>query len=106
MADPNPNSPMNSEAAKLFENDRVAYNQRVREWVQKPAKSVDASGSWSGDLGKDDDGKAAPAATPSSVVSSATSETAALGISHEFFNPVVIDLSDDEGLASKRVRTS
>jgi ubiquitin-protein ligase len=31
LSDPNPSSPLNREAAVLFENNRVRYNSRVRE---------------------------------------------------------------------------
>lgn len=34
LSDPNPNSPANSEAAKLFVDDRREYNRRVQEVVE------------------------------------------------------------------------
>ncbi|KAI8852546.1 ubiquitin-conjugating enzyme/RWD-like protein [Chytridium lagenaria] len=34
LHDPNPNSPANAEAARLFQEDRKAYNRRVREIVE------------------------------------------------------------------------
>lgn len=34
LSDPNPNSPANSEAAKLYSDDRSLYNQRVQEVVE------------------------------------------------------------------------
>ena len=34
LTDPNPDSPANSEAAKLFEEDTREYNRRVREVVE------------------------------------------------------------------------
>ena len=34
LSDPNPDSPANSEAAKLFSDDRRAYNRRVQEVVE------------------------------------------------------------------------
>lgn len=33
--DPNTNSPMNSEAAHLFDNDRTAFNNTVKKWIDK-----------------------------------------------------------------------
>jgi len=35
LTDPNPNSPANSEAAKLYRDDRRMYERRVREMVEK-----------------------------------------------------------------------
>ncbi|KAJ3329892.1 Ubiquitin-conjugating enzyme E2 2 [Blyttiomyces sp. JEL0837] len=35
LHDPNPNSPANAEAARLFQEDRKAYNRRVRETVEE-----------------------------------------------------------------------
>jgi ubiquitin-conjugating enzyme E2 D/E len=46
LSDPNPASPLNSEAAQLFVKNRKAYDTTVREWVQKHAsgpKSAAAS---------------------------------------------------------------
>ena len=34
LSDPNPNSPANSEAARLYVEDRKAYNRRVKEVVE------------------------------------------------------------------------
>ena len=34
LCDPNPNSPANSEAARLFQENRREYNRRVREIVE------------------------------------------------------------------------
>lgn len=34
LSDPNPNSPANSEAARLFNEDRREYNRRVKEVVE------------------------------------------------------------------------
>ena len=34
LSDPNPNSPANSEAARLFQENRREYNRRVREVVE------------------------------------------------------------------------
>ncbi|KAK9757910.1 hypothetical protein RND81_01G194400 [Saponaria officinalis] len=39
---PNPSDPLNGEAAALMMRDRVAYEQRVREYCQKYAKPEDA----------------------------------------------------------------
>eukprot|EP00889_Picochlorum_renovo_P001781 jgi/Picre1/28811/NNA_004208.t1 len=36
LSDPNPNSPANSEAAKLFTDDREEYNRRVHAVVEQP----------------------------------------------------------------------
>jgi ubiquitin-protein ligase len=35
LHDPNPNSPANVEAARLFTEDKKAYNRRVRETVEE-----------------------------------------------------------------------
>jgi ubiquitin-conjugating enzyme E2 D/E len=37
LSDPNPASPLNSEAAQLFVKNRKAYDATVRDWVQKHA---------------------------------------------------------------------
>lgn len=42
LCDPNPNSPANSEAAKLYGENRREYNKRVKEivelsWMDSPA---------------------------------------------------------------------
>ncbi|XP_054156100.1 uncharacterized protein LOC128954537 [Oppia nitens] len=34
LTDPNPDSPLNSESARLYIKNRNAYNNRVREWVK------------------------------------------------------------------------
>lgn len=34
LSDPNPNSPANSEASKIYSEDRREYNRRVKEVVQ------------------------------------------------------------------------
>lgn len=35
LHDPNPNSPANAEAARLFQENRKEYNKRVRETVEE-----------------------------------------------------------------------
>lgn len=35
LCDPNPNSPANSEAARLFSENKREYNRRVREVVEQ-----------------------------------------------------------------------
>lgn len=35
LADPNPNSPANPEAAKLYHENRQEYNRRVKDIVEK-----------------------------------------------------------------------
>ncbi|KAJ5080208.1 ubiquitin-conjugating enzyme family protein [Anaeramoeba ignava] len=35
LTDPNPNSPANQEAAKLYVQNRKAYNKKVREYAEK-----------------------------------------------------------------------
>lgn len=49
LSDPNPNSPANSEAAKLYVEDRREYNRRVKEmveatWVDDGEGEPDSSG--------------------------------------------------------------
>mmetsp|Transcript_21159 Transcript_21159/g.56404 ORF Transcript_21159/g.56404 Transcript_21159/m.56404 type:complete len:244 (-) Transcript_21159:369-1100(-) len=102
LADPNPASPMDTEAAKLYTSDRDAYDRRVKLWVKKYARS-DASGSdvmpdgaWTADFGKADD-------VPPSV-GGATPATAPTGLGVRRGSDVVIHLSDDEGKTAKRTR--
>eukprot|EP00929_Paragymnodinium_shiwhaense_P076671 TRINITY_DN39460_c0_g1_i1.p1 TRINITY_DN39460_c0_g1~~TRINITY_DN39460_c0_g1_i1.p1 ORF type:complete len:291 (+),score=77.14 TRINITY_DN39460_c0_g1_i1:138-1010(+) len=64
LADPNPNSPMDSEAARLFTRDRPEYDRRVRDFVAKFARpdfvrsGQGGQGSgWAGDDGKAEDQK-------------------------------------------------
>eukprot|EP00747_Dinoflagellata_sp_TGD_P165837 gnl/TRDRNA2_/TRDRNA2_187749_c0_seq1.p1 gnl/TRDRNA2_/TRDRNA2_187749_c0~~gnl/TRDRNA2_/TRDRNA2_187749_c0_seq1.p1 ORF type:complete len:302 (+),score=68.87 gnl/TRDRNA2_/TRDRNA2_187749_c0_seq1:63-968(+) len=67
LADPNPASPMDGEAARLYTQNRSEYDRRVRDWVKKYAsgKRTQAGetvgGAWEADMGKadDDDDKAA-----------------------------------------------
>lgn len=61
LADPNPASPMDSEAARLYESNRAAYDRRVREWVRKHATPAGNDGTWKRDDGTGD-GQAAAAA--------------------------------------------
>jgi ubiquitin-protein ligase len=49
LSDPNPNSPANSEAAKLFVEDRREYNRRVKEAVEATWKDDGQGDSDSGD---------------------------------------------------------
>jgi ubiquitin-conjugating enzyme E2 A len=35
LCDPNPNSPANSEAARLFQENKREYNRKVKEIVEK-----------------------------------------------------------------------
>lgn len=39
LSDPNPDSPANQEAAKLFVNNRVEYERRVKEIVEMSWKT-------------------------------------------------------------------
>merc|ERR1712176_556747 len=65
LADPNPNSPMDSEAAQLYTKNRKEYDKRVQEWVQKyaaPSGAQSTSGNndaWAADFGKADETKEA-----------------------------------------------
>jgi ubiquitin-conjugating enzyme E2 D/E len=43
LSDPNPASPLNSEAAQLFVKNRKVYDATVRDWVQKHASGPKAS---------------------------------------------------------------
>ncbi|KAH7616334.1 putative Ubiquitin-conjugating enzyme E2 2 [Nannochloris sp. 'desiccata'] len=49
LSDPNPSSPANSEAAKLFVEDRREYNRRVKEAVEATWKDDGEGESGSGD---------------------------------------------------------
>jgi len=40
LCDPNPNSPANSEAARLFQENKREYNRKVREIVEKSWQSI------------------------------------------------------------------
>mmetsp|Transcript_16974 Transcript_16974/g.36709 ORF Transcript_16974/g.36709 Transcript_16974/m.36709 type:complete len:155 (+) Transcript_16974:135-599(+) len=42
LSDPNPNSPANSEAARLYNENRREYNRRVREVVERSWLEQDA----------------------------------------------------------------
>ena len=48
LTDPNPNSPANSEAARLYTENRKLYERKVREMVEK---------SWEQDDDEDEDGE-------------------------------------------------
>jgi ubiquitin-conjugating enzyme E2 A len=54
LSDPNPNSPANSEAAKLFVEDRREYNRRVKEAVEATWKDDGQGESDSGDDNEED----------------------------------------------------
>jgi hypothetical protein len=55
LCDPNPNSPANSEAARLYSENRREYNRRVREVVENSWIEDDAA---PGDGGDGDAGAA------------------------------------------------
>jgi ubiquitin-conjugating enzyme E2 A len=42
LTDPNPNSPANAEAARLYESNRREYNRRVKEVVEQSWKNSQA----------------------------------------------------------------
>jgi len=42
LCDPNPNSPANSEAAKLFSEDKREYNRKVKEVVEESWMTMEA----------------------------------------------------------------
>jgi ubiquitin-conjugating enzyme E2 A len=49
LADPNPNSPANAEAAKLFNENRREYNRKVKEvvelsWMEEVAPEEEGDG--------------------------------------------------------------
>lgn len=57
LADPNPASPMDDEAARLYKFNRPAYDKRVQELVRKHAQPGSAAEeAWAGSLGKADEG--------------------------------------------------
>lgn len=86
LADPNPKSPMNGEAAKLFENNRPGYDKRVKEFVKQHAKSG-AGIAWTGDMGTAEDVAAS---------SSVTENRGSSGTADEKKDALVIDDSDEE----------
>mmetsp|Transcript_57071 Transcript_57071/g.121269 ORF Transcript_57071/g.121269 Transcript_57071/m.121269 type:complete len:249 (-) Transcript_57071:27-773(-) len=60
LADPNPESPMDGEAANLYKKNRKAYDREVQKWVQKYASGKNAGGNegsdaWQGHFGKADE---------------------------------------------------
>lgn len=56
LSDPNPASPANSEASRLYSENRREYNRRVREVVEQSWKDVDAGSDSDSDDDDDDDG--------------------------------------------------
>ena len=42
FCDPNPDSPLNQEAARLYKRDREGYDRKVKEWAAKYAEKVGA----------------------------------------------------------------
>ena len=54
LSDPNPSSPANSEAARLFVEDRREYNRRVKEAVEATWKDDGQGESDSGDDDEED----------------------------------------------------
>lgn len=44
LSDPNPNSPANSEAARLYVENRVAYDKKVAECVEASWVAAEAAG--------------------------------------------------------------
>jgi ubiquitin-conjugating enzyme E2 A len=44
LTDPNPNSPANSEAARLYTENRKLYERKVREMVEKSWEQDDDEG--------------------------------------------------------------
>lgn len=111
LADPNPASPMDSEAARLYEHNRPAYDKRVREWVRKHAAPAGVGSTWAGDFGKEDSeeevaagvhtvggkslAKAVLEADKKADKAPAAATTVRVAAS-ELFEPLVIDVSDDE----------
>jgi hypothetical protein len=53
LCDPNPNSPANSEAARLYNENRREYNRRVQEVVEISWQAGDAAAAGSGGGGAD-----------------------------------------------------
>ena len=43
LTDPNPNSPANSEAARLFTENKEEYTRKVKEYVEKSWKEPGSS---------------------------------------------------------------
>jgi len=108
LADPNPNSPMNADAANLYMNDRPAYDKKVRDMVSKFAskgkKSGKASsadgGAWLGDFGVEDP-EADQTASGAQVTSAAASAGTAVQAKRSAA-AVVIDLSDEPQPPAKK----
>ena len=57
LTDPNPKSPANVEAAKLYETNRREYNRRVAEIVEMSWEHCDNSENDDDDDDDDDNGK-------------------------------------------------
>jgi len=108
LADPNPNSPMDSEAARLYVDNRPAYNRRVQEWVRQYARptgaAADAGGAWEGDMGVADETDATVGEATSGASQGGRGAPAAAGggAAPAWARPPVIDLDDseDEGQGS------
>jgi len=107
LSDPNPLSPLNSEAAQLFVKNRKLYDATVREWVQKHAagpKSAAASKASS----------AAPAPAPVVAAAAAAGGAPVREVSAAsrapFVSPSVAPVPGaplpSSSVAAKRVRTS
>merc|ERR1719183_120124 len=111
LADPNPASPMDGEAASLYTKNRKAYDERVRQWVSQYARpdsdAGSSEGAWASDFGKADEtpgaqtteastaDTAAPTAPPPPAVGKAAQEPDSAGVVIE------LESSDDEPTAKK-----
>jgi len=61
LMDPNPNSPANAEAARLYQSNRREYNRRVQECVEKSWQLIDSEDDSDEEETNTDESKAATA---------------------------------------------
>eukprot|EP00400_MALV-I_sp_L67-5_P000599 gene599-1018_t len=109
LTDPNPNSPMNGEAANLFRKNRKQYDAKIKEMVKKHAKSKEKE-SYTGDFGGSGSGSAAPKSTAKAKAKSSAKKASPKAKSagekkrgrNDSFGAIEIESSDDEPSSKRR----
>ena len=80
LSDPNPDSPANAEAARLYGEDRREYNRRVKEVVERSwIEGGGEEGEEAGEEGGGGEGGAAAATTTTAATTATATTTAAEG---------------------------
>lgn len=74
FCDPNPKSPANAEAARLYQENRRAYNRGVRACVEASWNSAEASADASAGANHTDDSSSSSSSAPSATASASTTE--------------------------------